>query len=328
MIQAETRFAPSILNQMAKRQEAGTDDIWPLPEMFNIADVCCDRWADTQPNRVALIDVRDNASPKHWTYAELLRAATKLAHYFKSHQIVEGDRIALLLPQGPEVLIAHFAAYRIGAIILPLFTLFGPDALAYRLHDSGTKLTITGAGSLNKLLPILPDLPELEQILVCGLNDKDKDKQEQTVSIRNFWSELKHMPDTSLAALSGPDDPAMLIYTSGTTGNPKGVLHAHRFLLGHLPNIEISHQGFPRAGDKGWTPADWAWIGGLMDLALPCLYYGVPLVSYRQLKFDPEATFQFIADHQIRNMFLPPTCLLYTSPSPRDLSTSRMPSSA
>ncbi len=309
MIQAETRFAPSILSQMAKRKEAGADDIWPVPELFNIADMCCDRWANTQPNRVALIDVGDNASPKHWTYAELLRAATKLAHYFKSLQIVRGDRVAVLLPQGPEVLIAHFAAYRIGAIILPLFTLFGPDALAYRLRDSGTKLTIMDAGSLHKLAPILPDLPELEQILVCGAGDKDTNKQEQTVSVRSFWTELKHMPDTALAALSKPDDPAMLIYTSGTTGNPKGVLHAHRFLLGHLPNIEISHQGFPRAGDKGWTPADWAWIGGLMDLALPCLYYGVPLVSYRQLKFDPAATFQFIADHQIRNLFMPPTAL-------------------
>ena len=309
MIQAGTRFAPSILSQMAKRQEAGADDIWPVPDLFNIADMCCDRWAVAQPDRVALIDVRDDAPPKHWTYAELLRAATKLAHYFKSHHIVQGDRIAVLLPQGPEVLIAHFAAYRIGAIILPLFTLFGPDALAYRLRDSGAKLIITDAGSLNKLVPILPDLPELERILVCGLNDKDTDKQEKTVSVCSFWAELEHMPNRALAAVSGPDDPAMLIYTSGTTGNPKGALHAHRFLLGHLPNIEISHQGFPRAGDKGWTPADWAWIGGLMDLALPCLYYGVPLVSYRQLKFDPEATFQFIADHQIRNMFLPPTAL-------------------
>ena len=169
MIQAGTRFADSILSQMAKRQEAGADDIWPVPDLFNIADMCCDRWADAQPDRVALIDIRDDAPPKHWTYAELLRAATKLAHYFKSHHIVQGDRIAVLLPQGPEVLIAHFAAYRIGAIILPLFTLFGPDALAYRLRDSGAKLTITDAGSLNKLLPILPDLPELEQILVCGL---------------------------------------------------------------------------------------------------------------------------------------------------------------
>ena len=117
------------------------------------------------------------------------------------------------------------------------------------------------------------------------------------------------MPTTEIAAESDPDDPAMLIYTSGTTGHPKGALQAHRFLMGHLPNIEISHQGFPQTGDKGWTPADWAWIGGLMDLALPCLYYGVPLVSYRQAKFDPEQTFQFISRHQIKNMFLPPTAL-------------------
>ena len=143
-------------------------------------------------------DVRDDAPPKHWTYAELLRAATKLAHYFKSHHIVQGDRVAVLLPQGSEVLIAHFAAYRIGAIILPLFTLFGPDALAYRLRDSGTKLAITDAGSLNKLLPILPDLPELKKILVCGLTNKDTDKKEQTVSVCSFWAALGHMPDTCL----------------------------------------------------------------------------------------------------------------------------------
>lgn len=324
MIQADTRFAPSILSQMAKRQKAGVDDIWPVPDLFNIADMCCDRWADAQPDRVALIDARDNTPPRHWTYAELLRAATKLAHYLKARQITRGDRIAVLLPQGPEVLIAHFAAYRIGAIILPLFTLFGPDALAYRLHDSGAKLVITDADSVNKLAPILPDLPELEQILVCRANDWGIDKREQAVSVRSFWTELERMPDTALAALSRPDDPAMLIYTSGTTGNPKGALHAHRFLLGHLPNIEISHQGFPEAGDKGWTPADWAWIGGLMDLALPCLYYGVPLVSHRQLKFDPAATFQFIADHQIRNMFLPPTALKLMRSY--EMTTERLPS--
>ena len=133
MIQAETRFAPSILSQMAKRQEAGEDDIWSVPELFNIADMCCDRWANAQPDRVALIEVKDDVPAKHWTYVELLRAATKLAYYLRSHQIAQGDRIAVLLPQGPEVLIAHFAAYRIGAIILPLFTLFGPGCAGLSL---------------------------------------------------------------------------------------------------------------------------------------------------------------------------------------------------
>ena len=113
---------------------------------------------------------------------------------------------------------------------------------------------------------------------------------------------------SSLCPVSA-DDPAVLIYTSGTTGAPKGVVHAHRFLLGHLPNIELSQGFFPKPGAVGWTPADWAWIGGLMDMAMPCLYYGVPLISRRMRKFDPDEAFAIMRDHRVTNLFLPPTAL-------------------
>jgi acetyl-CoA synthetase len=107
----------------------------------------------------------------------------------------------------------------------------------------------------------------------------------------------------------GAEDAAVLIYTSGTTGAPKGALHAHRFLIGHLPSVELQHEFFPRPGDVGWTPADWAWIGGLMDLAMPCLYHGVPLVAHRMRKFDPDAAFRLIGEHRVSRLFLPPTAL-------------------
>ena len=310
MIGPDTLFAPSVLSQMSSRTADDGPAAWPLPDRFNIADMCCDRWAKTQPDRLALIEAKDSEEARHWSYQDLFQAANQLAHYLRAQNIAEGDRIAVLLPQGPEVLIAHFAAYRIGAILLPLFTLFGPDALQYRLSDSGAKLVITDTDSLERLAPLTATLPDLSHLLVCGqIEHLPAITGTGTVTTRSFWAEVGQMPTTEIAAESGPDDPAMLIYTSGTTGHPKGALQAHRFLMGHLPNIEISHQGFPQTGDKGWTPADWAWIGGLMDLALPCLYYGVPLVSYRQTKFDPEQTFQFIARHQIKNMFLPPTAL-------------------
>ena len=308
MIGPDTLFAPSVLSQISGGTADDRPAVWPLPDRFNIADMCCDRWAKAQPDRLALIEARDTHEVRHWSYADLFQAANQLAHYLRAQNITDGDRIAVLLPQGPEVLIAHFAAYRIGAVLLPLFTLFGPDALHYRLSDSGAKLVITDSDSLDKLAPLSGTLPNLSEILVCGRTN-DEPTTQGTVTVRSFWAEVNQMPKTEIAAVSGADDPAMLIYTSGTTGHPKGALQAHRFLMGHLPNIEISHQGFPQTGDKGWTPADWAWIGGLMDLALPCLYYGVPLVSYRQTKFDPEQTFQFIAEHQIKNMFLPPTAL-------------------
>ncbi len=105
------------------------------------------------------------------------------------------------------------------------------------------------------------------------------------------------------------DDPAIIIYTSGTTGNPKGALHAHRVLLGHLPNVEMAHDFFPKPGDVMWTPADWAWIGGLFDALFPAWYHGVPIVGYRAKKFDPHEAMQLMADHKVRNVFLPPTAL-------------------
>jgi len=105
------------------------------------------------------------------------------------------------------------------------------------------------------------------------------------------------------------DDPAIIVYTSGTTGNPKGVLYAHRTLLGHLPGVELPHDFFPQPGDRMWTPADWAWAGGLMDVLLPSLYHGVPVVAKRLQKFDPEEAFALMANHDIRNAFMPPTAL-------------------
>ena len=73
---------------------------------------------------------------------------------------------------------------------------------------------------------------------------------------------------------TGPDDPAMMIFTSGTTGPPKGALHGHRVLLGHLPGVQTHHEFLPQPGDLLWTPADWAWAGGLLNILLPGLHFG------------------------------------------------------
>ena len=105
------------------------------------------------------------------------------------------------------------------------------------------------------------------------------------------------------------DDPALIIYTSGTTGPPKGALHAHRVVLGHVPGVEFFHNFFPQKEDLYWTPADWAWIGGLIDVLLPSWHHGVPVVAFRARKFDPEQAFYFIAKYGIRNAFMPPTAL-------------------
>lgn len=125
-----------------------------------------------------------------------------------------------------------------------------------------------------------------------------------------YWRELGAQQSSEfLPVVTRAEEPALIIYTSGTTGQPKGALHAHRVLLGHLPGVEISHNGFPHEGDLIWTPADWAWIGGLLDVLLPALHHGVPVVAHRFARFDPHAAFALIAKLRIRNMFLPPTAI-------------------
>lgn len=261
---------------------------WDIPKRLNIADVCCDRWARSEPDRLAVSHI--GAAREDWTYGHLKAASDSLASVLAARGVQRGDRVAILMAQNPRVLVAHFAAMKLGAVSLPLFTLFGDDALRYRLADSGAKAVIVDGGVEDKLRAVAA----ADTIILSGQTLEDA----MSAPANGF------RPVTTNA-----EDPAVMIYTSGTTGDPKGVLHAHRFLYGHLPCMELSQGGFPRLGDVGWTPADWAWIGGLMDMALPCLFYGVPLISHRFAKFDPEAAFALITREGVTNSFLPPTAL-------------------
>ena len=273
---------------------------WSVPARFNIGTAVCDAWADREPNREALVFVDEGGETASYTYADLRRLSNQLANLLKARGVQPGDRIGVLMPQSPETAYAHIAALKLGAITIPLFTLFGEEALEYRLKDSGAKAVITDLGGAAKLSPLRDRLPELTTVFcVDGADGGAED----------LASHMIGHEDAFTAFDTGPDDPAIIIYTSGTTGQPKGALHGHRVLLGHLPGVEMSHDLLGLPGDRIWTPADWAWIGGLLDVLLPALYLGVPVVACRFRKFTAEAAFQLLQDQKIRNTFLPPTAL-------------------
>jgi acetyl-CoA synthetase len=184
---------------------------------------------------------------------------------------------------------------------LPLFTLFGPDALEYRLNDSGAKAVVSNEGGTDTLLGLRTRLAT--QPILISVGDQREGSVLRFNDLVQTASPEHEIVDTAA------EDPAIMVYTSGTTGNPKGVLYAHRVLLGHLPGIEFSHDFFPQPADRMWTPADWAWAGGLMDVLLPSLFHGVPVLAKRLAKFDPEEAFDLLARHGIRNAFMPPTAL-------------------
>lgn len=276
---------------------------WRIPERTNIGLDVCDKWAG-EASRLALVHKRapgqEGPEVERYTFRDLKRLSNRLANALAARGVARGDRIGILLPQAPETAIAHIAAYKLGAMAVPLFTLFGTEALEYRLADSGARALVTDGGGLAKLAEIRDALPDLE-IVLCTDGPAE--------GARAFHGELDKASDAFEAVDTGPDDPALIIYTSGTTGPPRGALHGHRVLLGHLPGVEFPHEFFPQEGDLFWTPADWAWIGGLIDVLLPAWHHGVPVLAHRFAKFDPEEAFRLMADFGVRNAFMPPTAL-------------------
>src|SRR4051812_8657553 len=287
---------------------------WQVPAKFNIGVEVCDRWAERDPGQLAIVAVSQDGRSQDVSYGWLRETSNRLANALTAHGIKRGDRVAILLPQAPEVAAIHIAIYKLGAITLPLAVLFGPDAVAYRLQDAGAKALITNAPGVAKLAEIkrthADSLAALQLVLsLDGAGD----------GALGFHDTLERASSDFTPVLTTPDDPAMMIYTSGTTGQPKGALHAHRVLIGHMPGIELPHEFFPQPGDRFWTPADWAWAGGLLDCLLPSLYRGVPVVARRFDKFDPDEAFAVMARHGVRNAFIPPTALrmLRAVPNPR-----------
>ena len=295
---ATARREGRLLEPAATYEAARAAFRWRVPARYNLGADVCDR---QDAEALALIVEREDGRVERLRFGDVARASNRLANALTGLGLVAGDRVAVLLAQAPETAFAHVAAWKAGLISVPLFVLFAGEALEHRLRDSGAKALITDAANWPKVAAIRDRLPELAQVLVVDGGGVD--------STHDFAATLARAKDRFLHAFTHAEDPAIIIYTSGTTGPPKGALHAHRVLLGHLPGVELPHRFFPRAGDLFWTPADWAWIGGLFDVLFPAWHHGVPVLARRFAKFDPHEAFALMARHSVRNVFLPPTAL-------------------
>ncbi len=272
---------------------------WEVPERFNMGVACCRRWAGDR-HRIALYWEDEGGATAAWTFRDIQQQANRLSNALAALGVKEGDRVAIILPQRPETAVAHVAIYQMGAIAMPLSILFGPEALEYRLQDSETVAALVDPASLPNLAQIRDRLPLLAHVIgVAGARES---------WVRPWETLLEKASGRFAPADTLASDPALLIYTSGTTGPPKGALMPQRALLGNLPGFIHSHDLFPQTGDLFWSPADWAWTGGLMDALLPSLYFGTPILGYRG-RFDPEKAFHLIEKYGVRNTFLFPTAL-------------------
>ena len=280
---------------------------WRIPARFNIGVAVCDVWAEREPDRIALIDYAGAAEVATHSYGALRARSNALANGLRSLGVQAGDRVALLVPQGLDALAGHIAITKLGAIAVPLALLFGREALGFRLRFAGVKAVIANARGVANIGLIDGGLPDLRWLI----ETEPAAAPPTSASWRRIAMEtlLASQSEEFAPVDSGPDDPALMIFTSGTTGPPKGALHGHRVLLGHMPGFEIAYQFPPQADDVMWTPADWAWAGGLLNALLPSLLLGIPAAFGRFERFDPRAALDLMARLKVTIAFLPPTAL-------------------
>jgi acetyl-CoA synthetase len=272
---------------------------WEVPQRYNIAQACCGRWAADR-SRFALYWENESGATAKYTFWDIQREANRLSNALAALGVKRGDRVALILPQRPEMAIAYMAIFQMGAIALPLSHLFGPDALEYRMEFAGASVVFVEPTTIANLWAAKPKLTHLKHVIGVG-GAKETGVHSYESLIQKAKSEFNPV-DTSA------NDPALIIYTSGTTGPPKGALQAHRLLIGNLPGFIYSHDFFPQPGDLFWSPADWAWAGGLFDALLPSWNFGMPILGYRG-RFDAERAYYLLEKYQVRNAFLFPTAL-------------------
>jgi acetyl-CoA synthetase len=288
-----------LITRAATFDEIHRSFCWRLPERYNIARDVCDRHA-AGPERTALIHERADGSVSHYTFLQVQRLANQCANLLRHLELVQGDRVLIYLGQDPATAVAHVACWKAGLISVPTSLLFGTDALAYRLRDSGAKLLITDAAHLPVVAAVREQAPALAHVLLVD------GSAEGTLS---FWGELARASDAFETLPLTPDTPAFINYTSGTTGLPKGTLQGHRSMLGHMPGLELVYDFMPQQGDVMWSPADWSWLAGLMDVLMPAWFCGLPVLTYRNKTFDPEEAFHLMGKHRVRISLLTPTML-------------------
>lgn len=293
---------------------------WQVPARFNMAQVCARRWADDprHAGQTAVIATAPDQPDTVHSYAQLQEQANRLSHVLVAMGVRRGDRVAIVMPQRFETAVAYMAVLQMGAVGMPLSQLFGPDALAFRLHDSEAVVALCDASTVAAVQGVSGDCPALRGIVAVGGG----------AGVLDWSTVLAQEPGHFRPVDTLADEAAVLIYTSGTTGNPKGALIPHRALIGNLTGFVCSQNWFgfdpwdasATSDAVFWSPADWAWTGGLMDALLPTLYFGRPIVAHNG-RFSPQTAFELLQRHGVTHTFLFPTALkamMKAYPHPRE----------
>ena len=261
-------------------EQARDEHSWDVPERYNIAVDVCDKHP---PDQLAMVHEHFDGTVREVQWGELQADANRFADVLGQHGVGKGDRVAMLLPPTPETAAAFFGTWKRGAILLSMSVLYGDDGIRHRVKDSQAKVLVTNADNADRIESELVD-----EILIL---DRD---------LLDSGDDAPILEDT-LA-----DDPAQLYYSSGTTGLAKGILHAHRYLLGHEEFV-YCHDVQP--GELFHGMGEWAWAAGIAPLLGPWRLGAVQVVYQREGGFDPHKQLDVLSRHEVANVFTTPTAM-------------------
>ena len=250
---------------------------WRVPEPYNIAADVCDKHP---PDKLAMVWERFDGASREVRWGELQALSAQAAHALSAAGVQRGDRVAVVLPPTAETAAVFFGTWKLGALLLSMSVLYGDDGIRHRLGDSGATVLVTDRANAARF-----DHPNLV-VLDEGLLDGHPTEHETL--------------DTAA------DDPAQLYYTSGTTGLAKGIVHAHRYILGHE---EFTYCHDVQEGERFHGMGEWAWAAGIAPLLGPWRLGAVQVVYQREGGFDPHKQLDFLSRHEVTNVFTTPTAM-------------------
>ena len=274
-------------------QEMTSGFRWEVPASYNLAADVLDKH---EPERPAMRFVSDEGRDERWTFGDVRRLTDRTANTLRELGVGKGDRVAVMAPASPEIAASFLATYKLEAILLSMSVLYGDDSIVYRLNDAEAKVLITSAAHRDRVAALLDKAHSVERLVVVGGSGAE-----------SFEDLTGAAADRFETPATDPDTPAQLYYTSGTTGLAKGILHAHRYLLGH-EEFQFSHD--VRVGELFHSTGEWAWIAGIVPGILGPWRFGIEtLVHGRKGGFDPGKALRLIADQGVGNLFTTPTAI-------------------
>jgi acetyl-CoA synthetase len=289
---------------------------WFVGGRINLAHVTCDTWARRTPDAPAILWEGENGDVRRVTYRDLREMADRLAHGLASLGIRDGDAVGIFMPMAPETVAATLACAKLGAVYLPIFSGYAPDAVATRLNDARAKILITADGFLRRGQEVgMKDVaeaaadaaPTVEKVITWSrLGRSSPSLRDRDVG----WEELlEGQPDRFDTIPLDSEHPLFIAYTSGTTGRPKGSVHVHGGFTVKIAE-EVAYQADLHreeilfwVTDLGWIMGPWEIVGAGAVGSTVFLFEGAPNHP------EPDRIWQMIEDHRITTLGISPTLI-------------------